>query len=98
MGAITLDGLEDWVLASYRSRAEASGRTVEEEVRQALTREVRAEAIANGTRGEALTGAERAARLEWAAKLRQVRESIAAKDGILPDSTPGIREERDSWG
>ena len=98
MSAVTIDGLEDWVLASYRARAEASGRTVEEEVRQVLAREVRAEAIANGAGGGGLTDDERAARLEWAEKLRQVRESIAARHGILPDSTPGIREERDSWG
>jgi hypothetical protein len=32
MSAITVDDLEDWVLALYRSRAEASGRTVEEEL------------------------------------------------------------------
>ena len=98
MSAVTIEGLEDWVLASFRTRAEATGRTVEEEVRQALTREVRAEAIANGTRGEELTEAEHAARLEWAEKLRLVRERIAAEHGTLPDSTPGIREERDSWG
>lgn len=97
MAAVTIDELDEWVLASYRSRAEASGRTVEEELRQALTRGVRGDAIPNGTRGE-LTEAEFAARREWAAKLRRAREKIAAEHGVLPDSTPGIREERDSWG
>jgi plasmid stability protein len=95
MSAVTIDGLEDWVLASYRARAEATGRTVEEEVRRVLTREVRAEAIANGAPRE-LTEAERAVRREAIAKVDAAREHIAAKYGVLDDSTPGIRAERDA--
>ena len=97
MAAVTLDGLDDWVLASYRSRAEASGRTVEEELRRVLMREVRSEAAASGALGE-LTEAERAARRETVEAFRRVRARIAAEHGTLPDSTPGIREERDAWG
>lgn len=97
MSAVTIDGLEDWVLASYRARAEASGRTVEEELRRAITREVGPEAGAGGAREE-LTEAERTARRETVEAFRRVRERIAAKHGTLPDSTPGIREERDAWG
>lgn len=97
MSAVTIDGLEDWVLASYRARAEASGRTVEEELRQAVTRAVRAEAIARGERRE-LTEAEREARREAIAKVDAVREHLAAKYGVMDDSMPGIRAERDARG
>ena len=97
MSAVTIDGLEDWVLTSYRARAEATGRTVEEELRHALTREVHGEAILNGMRPEP-TEAERAARRQAIERLDRVRERIAAEHGVLPDSTPGIREERESWG
>jgi plasmid stability protein len=37
-------------------------------------------------------------RREMAAKLRELRESIRSECGELPDSTPGIREERDRRG
>lgn len=97
MAAVTIDELDEWVLASYRSRAEASGRTVEEELRRVLTREVRAEVILNGAPRE-LTEAERTARAEAIAKVDAAREHVAAKYGVLDDSTPGIRAERDARG
>jgi plasmid stability protein len=40
-----------------------------------------------------------AVRREWAQELRQLRQkTLEENGGPLPDSTPGIREERDSWG
>jgi hypothetical protein len=54
-------------------------------------------AILHGVRPE-LTEAERAARREAIERLDRVRERIAAEHGVLPDSTPGIREEHESWG
>jgi hypothetical protein len=38
-------------------------------------------------------------RREWSQELRQLRAKMLEENGgPLPDSTPGIREERDSWG
>lgn len=34
---------------------------------------------------------------EMLASLRKYHEEFRAKHGVLPDSTPGIREERDQW-
>ena len=46
-----------------------------------------------------LTEAALAARREWAEELRKLHAEMRAENGgPLPDSTPGIREERDSWG
>ena len=45
-----------------------------------------------------LTESALAVRREWAEKLRKLHEEQVAKYGILEDSTPGIREDRDSWG
>ena len=39
-----------------------------------------------------------AARREWIEKLSKLHAKFEAKYGLLPDSTPGIREERDSRG
>jgi hypothetical protein len=38
------------------------------------------------------------ARREWIEKLSKLHAKFEAKYGLLPDSTPGIREERDSRG
>ena len=80
MADVKIRNLDDWVLSSHRARAQAAGRSVEEELRHVLTE------------------AALAARREWAEKARKLREEMRAKYGVLPDSTPGIREERDSWG
>lgn len=45
-----------------------------------------------------LTEAALRPRREWADRLEVLRESIRKVHGELPDSTPMIREERDSWG
>ena len=37
-------------------------------------------------------------RRELADKLRQFQEELTAAHGLLPDSTPGVREERDRIG
>ena len=34
---------------------------------------------------------------EMMAELREYHERFRAEHGVLPDSTPGIREERDRW-
>lgn len=36
-------------------------------------------------------------RREMVDKLRQLHEAMRLECGLLPDSTPGIREERDRW-
>jgi plasmid stability protein len=45
-----------------------------------------------------LTESALAVRREWAERLRRLHEEQEARYGVLDDSTPGIREERDSWG
>ena len=80
MAEVKIRNLDDWVLASYRARAQSAGRSVEEELRHVLTE------------------AALAARREWAEKLRQLHAEMEAKYGVLEDSTPGIREERDQMG
>jgi plasmid stability protein len=80
MADVKIRNLDDWVLNSHRARAQAAGRSVEEELRNVLTE------------------AALAARRKAADELRTLREEMRAKYGVLPDSTPGIREERDSWG
>jgi plasmid stability protein len=80
MAEVKIRNLDDWVLASHRTRAKAAGRSVEEELRHVLTESALA------------------VRREWAEKLRKLHEEQVAKYGILEDSTPGIREDRDSWG
>jgi plasmid stability protein len=44
-----------------------------------------------------LTEAALATRREWIEKLTRLQAGQEAKYGLLPDSTPGIREERESW-
>jgi plasmid stability protein len=80
MADVKIRNLDDWVLGSHRTRAEAAGRSVEEELRRVLTE------------------AAHAARLKAAEEFRKVREELRAKYGVMEDSTPGIREDRDSWG
>ncbi len=46
---------------------------------------------------EILTEEARRPRIEWAERLQQFRDSLRAKYGAFPDSTPIIREERDRW-
>lgn len=36
-------------------------------------------------------------RRQMVEELRQLHEAIRLECGVLPDSTPGIREERDRW-
>jgi plasmid stability protein len=46
-----------------------------------------------------LTESALAVRREWAARLEKLRAEMRAENGgPMPDSTPGIREDRDSWG
>jgi hypothetical protein len=45
-----------------------------------------------------LTESALAARRELIEKLSKLHAKFEAKYGLLPDSTPGIREERDSRG
>jgi plasmid stability protein len=80
MADVKIRNLDDWVLSSHRARAQAAGRSVEEELRHVLTE------------------AALAARREWIERLTRFQQELGAKYGELEDSTPGIREERDSWG
>ena len=80
MADVKVRNLDDWVLASHRARAQAAGRSVEEELRHVLTE------------------AALAARREAAEEFRAMRTYLRAKYGEMPDSTPGIRAERDGWG
>jgi plasmid stability protein len=65
--------------------------------------ELKAQAKRHGkTFGEELRGLLTEAawrpRREMVAELREHQEQMRAKYGVLPDSTPLIREERDRWG
>jgi len=43
----------------------------------------------------ALTGEAQRPRLEWLKRIEAWQRELRARHGVMPDSTPGIREERD---
>ena len=80
MADVKIRKLPNWVLESYRTRAKAAGRSLEEELRLLLT-----ETALQGQR-------------EFAAEAAAFRGQIQSKYGLLKDSTPGIREDRERRG
>ncbi|MCC7274055.1 MAG: hypothetical protein IT561_15410 [Alphaproteobacteria bacterium] len=77
MAEVKIRKLDDWVVATHKARAEAAGRSLEEELRQMLT--MMAEQP----------------RAEMAKAFAAVRAQLRRKHGVLSDSTPHIRAERD---
>lgn len=80
MADVQIRDLPDWVVASFRNRAEHAGRTLEEELRSLLTNEASS------------------SRQETVQKLKAFRDKMREKSGVLSDSTPGIREDREARG
>lgn len=79
--------------------AEVRVRDVDEGVIEELKARARRErtTLSDVIRG-VLTDAAWRPRREWVERLSKLRESIREEHGVLPDSTPLIREERDLWG
>ena len=80
MTDVRVRNLDDNVVAQLKDRARMNGRSLENEIREALTE------LATRSRREIV---ERTA---------QLRASIKAESGVLTDSAPFIREERDRRG
>ena len=80
MADVKVRKLDDWVVASYKSRAERAGRSLEEELRVTLT-----DVVAQD-------------RASLMARIEEHQRLMREKYGTLPDSTPLIREDRDSRG
>ena len=80
MSDVRVRNLDDDVVAELKDLARMNGRSLENEIREALTE------LATRSRREIV---ERTA---------QLRASIKAESGVLTDSAPFIREERDRRG
>jgi plasmid stability protein len=80
MADVKVRNLPDWVVNSFRKRAESEGRSLEEELRMLLTEEA--------TRR----------REKMLSELKAFRDKMRKKYGVLSDSTPGIREDRQARG
>jgi plasmid stability protein len=74
---VRVRNLDDEIGALLKDRARMNGRTLENELREALT-----EWATRSTR-------------ELAEQAAQLRAAIKAESGVLTDSAPFIREERD---
>lgn len=80
MADVKVRNLPDWIVNSFRKRAENQGRSLEEELRMLITAE------ATRRREETLS------------ELKAFRDKMRKKYGVLSDSTPGIREDRQARG
>ncbi len=80
MADVKVRNLPDWVVNSFRKRAENEGRSLEEELRMLLTEEATKQ------------------REKMLSELKAFRDKMRKKYGVLSDSTPGIREERQARG
>jgi len=76
---VRVRNLDDNIVALLKDRARMNGRTLENELREALT--------------ELATRSKR----ELAEQVAQLRAAIKAESGVLTESAPFIREERDRW-
>ena len=74
---VRVRNLDDNIVALLKDRARMNGRTLENELREALT--------------ELATRSKR----ELAEQVAQLRAAIKAESGVLTESAPFIREERD---
>ncbi len=77
MADVRVRNLDDDIVALLKDRARMNGRTLENELREALT-----ELATRSTR-------------ELAEQAAQLRAAIKAESGVLTDSAPFIREERE---
>jgi len=77
MADVRVRNLDDDIVALLKDRARMNGRTLENELREALT-----ELATRSTR-------------ELAEQAAELRAAIKAESGVLTDSAPFIREERD---
>lgn len=80
MGQVLVRNLDDRVIATFKARAAASGRSLEAELREALTRAAEAPP-------------DRAALLE---EVRRIREAIGPMPPDWPGAVAVIREDRDN--
>jgi plasmid stability protein len=80
MTDLRIRNLDDDVVAQLKDRARMNGRSLENELREALT--------------ELATRPQR----ELAARAAKLRASIRAESGVLTESAPYIRDERDRRG
>jgi plasmid stability protein len=80
MTDLRVRNLDDDVVAQLKERARMNGRSLENELREALT--------------ELATRPKR----ELAERAAELRASIKAESGVLAESAPYIREERDRRG
>jgi plasmid stability protein len=80
MTDVRVRDVDEEIVAQLKDRARANGRTLENELREALT--------------ELATRSRR----EIAESAAQLRASIKAESGVLTESAPFIREERDRRG
>jgi len=80
MADVKVRKLDDWVVATIRTRAQRAGRSLEQELRRMLT-----EAVLNAQR-------------DFGERAAALRRDLRKRHGILADSTPGIREDRESRG
>lgn len=77
MTDVRIRNLDDDIVALLKDRARMNGRTLENELREALT--------------ELATQSKR----ELAKRAAKLRAAIKAESGVLTESAPFIREERD---
>jgi antitoxin FitA len=80
MTDVRIRDVDDDIVALLKERARRNGRSLENEIRDALT-----DLATQSTR-------------ELAERAAQLRASIKAESGVLTDSAPFIREERDRRG
>jgi len=79
MTEVRIRNVEPWIVAAIHKIAKQNGRSMENEIKEALHK---------------LAGADKK---KWILRLRRGRNKIQKKYGILSDSTPEIRAEREEW-
>lgn len=80
MADVKVRNLADDIVEAFKARASSAGRSLEEELRQTLTEEIRRE------------------RREFIQRLAEDDRRLRAEYGVMPDSTPGIRADRERHG
>jgi hypothetical protein len=80
MADVKVPNFPDWVVNSFRKRAQNEGRSLQEQLRMLITAEA----------------ARR--RKETLRELKAFQNKRRKKYGVLSDTTPGIREERQARG
>lgn len=80
MADVKIRNIDDKVHEAYRQMADASGISLEEQIRRVLSEHLKQE------------------RAEMTRTLLTDLERMREKYGLMPDSTPGVREDRDRRG